>query len=180
MACLGAKNITVWFQEGERREQGLHTPWDVLRVWQDLGFLAHALLSWDFREICWSPQPGLPGSAQPWAWWSLETNYIVSYLISIFLFNLFHAFPPFCLRFLIKFLLSALPMCCIQWCLHFWDGFSSYFTSYAWSDPFISLSVLLAFLDESVFMNFVCPLANAGCTLPILFPICLPGFIFSM
>ena len=44
MACLGAKNITVWFQEAELREQELRTPKDVLARRQDLEFHAHASL----------------------------------------------------------------------------------------------------------------------------------------
>lgn len=59
MACLDAKNITVWIQEAELHEQELHTPKDVLVSRQGLGFHAHAsLLVWDCREICPSPLPG--------------------------------------------------------------------------------------------------------------------------
>lgn len=39
MACLGAKNITVWFQEGEHHEQGTHAPKGVLVPRWDLGFM---------------------------------------------------------------------------------------------------------------------------------------------
>lgn len=39
MACLGAKNITVCFQEGEHHEQGTHTPKGVLVPRWDLGFM---------------------------------------------------------------------------------------------------------------------------------------------
>lgn len=52
MACLGAKNITVWFQEAELREQELRTPKDVLARRQDLEFHAHAsLLFWGCKGL---------------------------------------------------------------------------------------------------------------------------------
>lgn len=45
MACLGAKNITVWFQEAELREQELHIPKDVLCVDRVWGFMPTHLYS---------------------------------------------------------------------------------------------------------------------------------------
>lgn len=50
MACLGAKNITVWFQEGEHHDQGTHTPKGVLVPRWHLGFM---------------PVPGRLGSSRP-------------------------------------------------------------------------------------------------------------------
>lgn len=71
MACLGAKNITVRFQEAELREQELCTPKDVPARRQDREFHAHAsLLFWGCRGIY---------LLQPCAWasWFFTTSTLV-------------------------------------------------------------------------------------------------------
>lgn len=66
MACLGAKNITVWIQEAELYEQELHTPKDVLVSRQGLGCHAHASLTRlglqrDLpKSFAWFPGPSQP------------------------------------------------------------------------------------------------------------------------